>query len=108
MNAEAVGAKEVLKMATKNGAYAMGLMDCDTLSVGKYADLIMIDLHQPNMQPMNNIEKNLVFSGSKQNVKMTMVNGKILYEDGAFYIGREPEEVYKNANAIINRMTSGV
>lgn len=106
MDAEAVGAKEVLKMATVNGAHAMGLKDCDTLSVGKYADLIMIDLHQPNMQPMNNIEKNLVFSGSKQNVKMTMINGKILYEDGVFYIGRNPEEVYKNANRIINRMTA--
>lgn len=106
MDAQAVGAKEVLKMATVNGAKAMGLKDCDTLSVGKYADLIMIDLHQPNMQPMNNIEKNLVFSGSKQNVKMTMVNGKILYEDGTFYIGREPEEVYKNANGIIGRMTA--
>ena len=53
---------------------------------------------------MNNIEKNLVFSGSKQNIKMTMINGKILYEDGTFYIGREPEEVYKNANNIISRM----
>lgn len=104
MDAEAVGAKEVLKMATVNGAHAMGLKNCDTLAVGKYADLIMIDLHQPNMQPMNNIEKNLVFSGSKQNIKMTMINGKILYEDGTFYIGREPEEVYKNANNIISRM----
>ena len=47
-------------------------------------------------------------TSTEQNVKMTMVNGKILYEDGAFYIGREPEDVYKKANAIINRMTSEV
>lgn len=104
MDAVAVSAKEVLKMATVNGALAMGLKDCDTLSVGKYADLIMIDLWQPNMQPMNNIEKNLVFSGSKQNVKMTMINGKILYEDGKFNIGKEPVEVYKKANEIIERI----
>ena len=56
----------------------------------------MIDLHQPNMQPINNIEKNIVYSGSKQNVKMTMVNGKILYEDGAFFIGADAEEIYEN------------
>lgn len=104
-DAQAVGAEEVLKMATVNGALAMGLDACDTLSVGKYADLIMIDLHQPNMQPLNHIAKNLVFSGSKQNVKMTMVNGKILYEDGQFYLGMEPEEVYRKANGIIARMT---
>ena len=47
----------------------------------------MIDLQQPNMQPENNLVKNLVYSGSKQNVKLTMVNGKVLYEDGTFLIG---------------------
>jgi len=105
MDAQAVSAGEVLRMATVNGALAMGLKECDTLAEGKYADLIMIDLHQPNMQPMNHIEKNLVFSGSKQNVKLTMVNGQILYEDGRFFIGREPEDVYSKANEIIARMT---
>lgn len=79
-DASAVDANLVLKMATINGAKAMGLYDCDTLSVGKLADLIVIDLDQPNMQPINNITKNLVYSGSKLNVLMTMVNGNILYE----------------------------
>ena len=80
-NAAAVDACEVLKMATVNGAHAMGLRDADVLAAGKFADLIMIDLQQPNMQPLNNIVKNIVYSGSKQNVKMTMINGKILYEE---------------------------
>lgn len=95
---EAVPAMEVLKMATVNGAYAMGLSECDTLSVGKKADLIMIDLQQPNMQPLQNIEKNLVYSGSKQNVKMTMIGGKVLYQDGAFYLDCPVEEIYRKAN----------
>lgn len=56
------------------------------------------------MQPENNIVKNIVYAGSKQNVKMTMVNGRILYEDGEFNIGFEPETVYEKANSIINRM----
>lgn len=79
-DASAVDANEVLRMATVNGAHAMGLYNCDTLSRGKLADLIVIDLNQPNMQPINNITKNLVYSGSKLNVLLTMVNGKILYE----------------------------
>lgn len=82
-DASAVDANEVLKMATINGAHAMGLYNCDTLSRGKLADLIVIDMDQPNMQPVNNITKNIVYSGSKLNVLMTMVNGKILYERGA-------------------------
>ena len=102
-DAASVDALEVLRMATVNGAVAMGLTDCDVLAEGKYADLIMIDMHQPNMQPINNIAKNIVYSGSKQNVKLTMINGKILYEDGRFDIGEDPEELYKKANAIAER-----
>lgn len=80
----------------------MGLSDCDTLEEGKKADVIMIDLQQPNMQPLNNIAKNIVYSGSKQNVKMTMIDGKILYEDGVFHVGIAPEEIYAKANESIN------
>lgn len=58
-DASAVDANEVLKMATLGGARAMGLRNCDTLSRGKLADLIVIDLNQPNMQPINNITKTL-------------------------------------------------
>lgn len=105
-DASAVKPYEVLKMATVNGAKAMGLDDCDCLAEGKQADIIMIDLHQPNMQPINNIVDNLVYSGSKLNVKMTMIAGKILYENGEFKIGIDPEEVYSNANTIIKRLTA--
>lgn len=104
MDAACVDADEILYMATAGGAHAMQLDDCDSLAVGKKADLVMIDLKQPNMQPENNIVKNLVYSGSKQNVMMTMVNGKVLYENNRFDIGFDPEEIYTKANAIIRRM----
>ncbi len=103
-DASATDANDVLYMATSGGALAMGLKECDTLEKGKYADLIMLDIHQPNMQPLNNISKNIVYSGSKQNVKMTMVAGKILYEDGRFNIGTDAEEIYAKANESIERM----
>ena len=103
-NAAALSAEHVLKMATVNGAHCMGLNDSDILAVGKKADLIMIDLHQPNMQPIHNIVKNIIYSGSKQNVKMTMVDGKILYEEGQFFVGTLAEEIYKKADEIIKRM----
>lgn len=82
----------------------MGLSDCDCLAEGKLADLVLLDLKQPNMQPENNLVKNIVYSGSKQNVLMTMINGEIRYERQKFYIGAEPEEVYRKANEIIGRM----
>lgn len=103
-NASAVDAWEVLKMATVNGSKAMCLPDTDILAEGKQADIIMIDLHQPNMQPINNIPKNLVYSGSKQNVKMTMIRGKILYENGKFADTYDVEAIYGKANEIINSL----
>lgn len=103
-DASAMDALEVLRMATTGGAAAMGLADCDVLAVGKQADLILLDLHQPNMQPINHIEKNLVYSGSKANVALTMIAGRILYERGEFFIGEDPEAVYAKANAIIRRV----
>ncbi len=103
-DAACVPAEDVLFMATTAGARCMGLDDCDQLAVGKKADIIMIDLQQPNMQPENNTVKNIVYSGSKQNVGLTMVDGKILYEAGKFDIGFDPSEIYAKANAIIGRM----
>ncbi|MDE7286283.1 MAG: amidohydrolase family protein, partial [Lachnospiraceae bacterium] len=103
-DASAVDAMEVLKMATVNGAHAMGLKDADVLKAGKLADIIMIDLNQPNMRPLHNIPKNLVYSGSKQNVIMTMVGGKILYEKGEFHTKDRPEEIYQKADDIVERI----
>ncbi len=105
MDAAGIPADTILYMATAGGAHAMQLTDCDRLAAGKKADLVMIDLHQPNMQPENNLIKNLVYSGSKQNVKLTMVNGQILYENGEFRIGFDPEEIYARSNAIIRRIS---
>lgn len=93
-NAAALDAIEVLKMATVNGAKAMHLDDCDVLAVGKKADIIMINLAMPNMQPLNNIAKNIVYSGSKINVKMTMIDGVIKYMDGKFNVGHSEDIIY--------------
>ncbi len=103
-DATAADPYKILEMATVGGARAMGLADSDVLAVDKYADLIMIDLHQPNMQPLNNIVKNIVYSGSKSNVKLTMIAGKILFEDGIFHLDRPIEDIYRDAQAITDRL----
>lgn len=103
-DAASLDAMRVLRMATVHGAKAMRLNKADVLATGKYADIIMIDLHQPNMQPIHNIPKNLVYSGSKSNVLMTMVGGKILYRNGEFNIGESPENIYRKCDEIVKRM----
>ena len=102
-NAASTDPIEILKAATIGSAHCMGLDDCDVIDVGKTADLIVIDLQRPNMQPINNILKNIVYSGSKENVKMTMVGGKILYENGEFK-NTDIEKIYHNAQNVIDRI----
>ena len=93
------------EMFLTTASQAMCLPDCDSLAPGKQADLIMLDLHQPNMQPVNEISKNIVYSGSKQNVKLTMVAGKILYENEKFHLDEDPERIYAKVNETIHRIT---
>lgn len=102
-DASAVPAEAVLNAAVKGSAKIMGMEDCDCLAEGKKADLIMINLHSPNMQPENDIVKNIVYSGSKENVIMTMVNGIVLYENGAFTTVDE-EAVYNSVSRVITKM----
>lgn len=93
-DAAACPAEKILEAACVGGARAMGLTDCDGIAVGKKADLAVVDMSRPSMQPVNNPIKNIVYAGSRDCVRMTMVNGKILYENGEFYIGESPEGLY--------------
>lgn len=104
-DAASIDAMQVLNMATVQGAKAMRLSKCDVLAKGKFADIIMLDLQQPNMQPIHNIPKNIVYSGSKSNVCMTMINGKILYRNGEFNVGDSVENIYAKCDEIVKRLT---
>ena len=103
-DAGSLDAVKVLRMATVDGAKAMQLSHADVLEEGKLADIILIDLRQPNMQPIHNIPKNLVYSGSKSNVCMTMVNGRILYRNGEFFVGESVEDIYAECDRIVKRI----
>lgn len=83
-NAAAVDPFKILKAGTSGGALCMGLTDCDVLAPGKKADIIMIDMNKPSMQPENNVVSNIIYSADNSCVKMTMIDGRILYENGEF------------------------
>jgi len=97
-------AYDLLKMATINGAKAMNLKDVGMLKEGYKADIIMIDMKNPAMQPVNSIIDNIVYSGSKDIIKMTMIDGVIKYYNGSFFINEDIESVYKTVNDIARRL----
>ncbi|WP_311531674.1 amidohydrolase [uncultured Anaerococcus sp.] len=78
-----VTAREILEMATINGAKALGLDDkIGSIKVGKEADLILIDLSNVNHTPTNNILSSLIYSTYEKDIKCTIVNGNIVARDG--------------------------
>ena len=90
-------AEGILYAACSGGARAMGLENCDCLAEGKAADLAVINMNRPNMRPVHAVAKNLVYSGTRDNVRLTMVAGRILYENGEFFVGEDPGRIYAEA-----------
>ena len=85
-----VTAADVLRAATAGGAYAQRRANTGVMEVGKRADLIVLDLDLPWMQPVSHIENNVVYAATGTEVVLTMVDGKICYRDGE-YLGIDIE-----------------
>ncbi len=107
-DAAAMPAEAVLAMACSGGALAMGLPDCASLAPGMQADLTVIDLSRPNMHPLHHCVKNLVYSGSQANVALTMAAGRVLYEDGRFFLDESPEDIYESVRRETEKIVRAV
>jgi 5-methylthioadenosine/S-adenosylhomocysteine deaminase len=82
LNPTVMSAYEVLKMATINGANALGLGEnVGSLQVGKKADVVLVDLSKPHLKPLHNIYASIVYSARGSDVDTVIVDGKILMED---------------------------
>lgn len=80
----ALPAGTVLDMATVNGARAASWPKLGSLAPGKMADLAVLDISQPNMIPLYDPISHLAYAACGQEVVLTMVGGRVLYEDGLF------------------------
>ena len=84
-DADAMPASAVLMMATVCGARAQGRADnTGMLKEGFDADVVLVDFSAPHLMPCHNVVNGLVFSAKGGDVAMTMVRGKILYQNGRF------------------------
>ncbi len=82
-NPTAMTPEEVLRAATEGGAKAQG-RNGGRVREGLDADLIVVDVSFINMYPVHNMANNLVYSCSGDQVEMTVVDGRVLYEKGEF------------------------
>ncbi len=84
-DANAMPASAILMMATTCGAQAQGRAEqTGMLKEGMDADIILVDFSAPHLMPCHDVMNALVFSAKGGDVAMTMVNGKILYQNGTF------------------------
>ena len=92
----ALSSQEVIDMATVNGAKALGYDNLGQIKEGYLADLILVNLSEPNYQPLNNLADSLIYSANSKDVYLTMVNGKILYEKGEYYLSEDADKITEN------------
>ncbi|MCI8593829.1 MAG: amidohydrolase [Oscillospiraceae bacterium] len=75
---------DALRMATCNGAKALGRPDSGSIAVGKTADLILLDGQTPNMTPCHSVVDNVAYACGRADLVMNMARGKVIYEKGDF------------------------
>jgi len=92
-----VSPAQTIAAATSIGASALGYENLGLLKEGYLADLILLDMSGAHMSPCNDLESNLVYSAQGSDVCMTMVHGKVLYQNGE-YTTLDPKLVMERAN----------
>ncbi|NMA25356.1 MAG: amidohydrolase [Clostridiales bacterium] len=102
-NPQAVTAREGFEMATKNGAKALGLEKVGEIKTGYKADLAILDLDRPNIQPLNDPVAALAYSFSGAEVETVMVGGRILMENREFLTIDKDKVIYE-VNKVCERI----
>ncbi|MCK4777915.1 MAG: amidohydrolase [Actinomycetia bacterium] len=103
-----ISAYQALEMATLGGAKAVGLKkEIGQLKEGMKADIILVNLNQPHLTPVHNVEANLVYSASASDVTETIINGKILMKEGKLVALDEQEIMSEAARVAKDLMSRG-
>lgn len=104
-NAKLLPSYEVLKMATINGAKALNLSDkIGSIEVGKLADIIIIDIDDIKIKPVNNLLSEIVYNVKSNNVETTIINGQILMKNKTI-INNIESRIVEQCNKIVNRIS---
>lgn len=103
----ALPAWEALRMATANSARAMGCADGElgVLREGALADLIVVDLQKPHLQPIHDVVSNLVYCGKASDVDTVVVDGRIVVENRRIE-GVDLPALYAGAAEAVRRITT--
>lgn len=88
---------DIIRMATINVSKICHQNNCDGIKVNQYADLIALDLNEPELFPNDKILSHIVNSASSSDINFVMINGNIVYHDHSF-VGIDTKKIYQEAN----------
>jgi len=104
----AMSAKTVLRMATVDGARALGMgADAGRLSAGMKADVITLDFNRPHLTPLYHEESQLVYCASGSDVDNVVINGRLVME-GRKILTFDEGEAMDRVNAIARRIRASL
>jgi cytosine/adenosine deaminase-related metal-dependent hydrolase len=94
-----VSFREVIQMATLNGATALGIADTTgSIRIGKRADIILIRGNDLNIAPVADIEASVVQSANVNNVDTVLVDGRIVKRGGRL-VAYDVDKIVRDAKA---------
>ena len=102
-DALAITAREGFAIATEGGAVAMGCSDIGEIKTGNTADLVILDLDCPNLQPVNDPVSALAYSANGSEVETVIVGGRVLMENKDF-LTIDSGRVYHEVSKICERI----
>ncbi len=101
---QCISARDTFRIATINGARALGLdQEIGSLEAGKKADIAILNLNTPSLTPRNNLMAGLSYSANGSEVETVIIDGKVTMENRKI-LTLDEEEVYGKINEIIVRM----
>lgn len=104
-DASVISADQVIRMATRGGAKAIGREDLlGTLEVGKKADMILFDPRHLKSFPNHDAKATVVYASSEENIDTTIVNGKVVYHKGLFSNGLSEADLIREVAAEVEKM----
>jgi 5-methylthioadenosine/S-adenosylhomocysteine deaminase len=104
MDSTAASARSVLEMATREGAKSIGMAaEIGSLEVGKKADVIIVDIHQPHLSPMFHPASHLVYAAKGSDVQTVIVNGNLLVRNRSL-VNLDLDEIMQCADSVALRI----
>jgi 5-methylthioadenosine/S-adenosylhomocysteine deaminase len=104
-NAEVLAGDAPLRMATANGARAMGFENSGELAAGRAADITLFDFDRPHLYPQHNLVANLIHSARGSDVTHVLVAGRLLYRNGEL-LTLDEEKIKAEAQRHAQRMAA--